>query len=209
PEAIAARLYLRREEDPDGRLRIPLKEVHLNRCPSLVAWAHLRDEDFQRLEIDRGAIEARAARLRAAGPALAEKIRRVYAVPRVRGPVDADASLYDGFLPDADRRRCAQVRATPPQALASRAFGFEDPRLDELLFRYRARNWPGTLDADERARWDAWRRTRLAPGSGLADPDLAGFEAELAGLRAAHAGDPASQALLDALEAWRDRILPP
>ncbi|HET7656571.1 MAG TPA: exodeoxyribonuclease I [Luteimonas sp.] len=209
PEAIAARLYLRREQDPDGSLRIPLKEVHVNRCPALVAWSHLREADFDRLAIDRAAIEAQAARLRAAGPALAEKIRRVYAVQPERAPADADASLYDGFLSDADRRRCAQVRATPPQALAGRAFGFEDPRLDELLFRYRARNWPETLAPGERERWESWRRARLAPGSGLADPDLAGFEAEQAALRAAHAADPGKLALLDALDAWRDRILPP
>lgn len=208
PGEIAARLYLRREEDPDGTRRIPLKEVHLNRCPSLVAWSHLRDADFQRLAIDRGAVEAGAARLRAAGPALAEKVRRVYAAEREapRPVADADASLYDGFLSDADRRRCAQVRATPPASLGSRDFGFEDPRLDELLFRYRARNWPGALSPDERGRWDAWRHARLAPGSGLADPDLAQFEAEQAQLRASHAADPAKLALLDALDAWRDNI---
>ena len=209
PEAIAARLYLRREEDPDGSLRIPLKEVHVNRCPALVAWNHLQESDFERLAIDRAAIEAQAARLRAAGPELAEKIRRVYAARPERAPADADASLYDGFLSDADRRRCAQVRATPPRALAGHAFGFEDPRLDELLFRYRARNWPDTLAPEERGRWESWRRARLAPGSGLADPDLAAFEAEQAALRAAHAAEPGKLALLDALDAWRDRILPP
>jgi len=209
PEAIAARLYLRREEDPDGSLRIPLKEVHVNRCPALVAWSHLREADFERLSLDRAAIEARAARLRAAGPALAEKVRRVYANERgpTREPSDADASLYDGFLSEADRRRCAQVRATPPNSLGGRDFGFEDPRLRELLFRYRARNWPDSLDDAERARWDAWRRARLAPGSGLADPDLAQFEQELAILREAHAGAPDKLALLDALEAWRDHLL--
>ncbi len=209
-DEIAARLYLRREEDPDGTRRIALKEVHANRCPALVAWPHLRDADFERLAIDRGAVEAAAARLRAAGPELAEKIRRVYAPEREapRAPADADASLYDGFLPEGDRRRCAQVRATPPTALGGRDFGFEDPRLAELLFRYRARNWPATLSPAERDRWDAWRRARLAPGSGLADPDLAQFEAEQAQLRAAHAGDPAKLALLDALDAWRNAILP-
>ena len=209
PEAIAARLYLRREQDPDGRLRLPLKEVHLNRCPALVGWSHLRDEDFARLAIDRTAIEARAARLRAAGPALAEKIRRVYAVERPREPADADASLYDGFLSDADRRRCAQVRATPPASLGTRDFGFADARLDELLFRYRARNWPGTLLPAEAERWERWRRQRLQAGSGLAEPDLAQFEGELSAMRLQHAGDPAKLALLDALADWRDAILGP
>jgi exodeoxyribonuclease-1 len=205
-EAIAARLFVRREDLPEGVERIALKEVHHNRSPALVAWNHLRDGDFERLAIDRGAVEARAARLRAAGPALAEKIRQVHAIERERMRADPDASLYDGFLSDADRRRCAQVRATPPQLLAGHDFGFAEPRLDELLFRYRARNWPELLAPGERERWDAFRRDRLAPGAGLASPDLARFEADLATLRAQHAGDAAKQALLDQLDAWRAEI---
>ena len=208
PEAIAARLYLRKDQLAEGEQRIPLKEVHLNRCPSLVAWSHLRGADFARLSIDRALAESRAARLRAAGPGLAEKIRRVYAIERERMPSDPDASLYDGFLSDADRRRCGNVRATPAAALAGRDFGFDDPRLEELLFRYRARNWPQLLSPVERSRWDEWRRLRLQAGSGLADPDLGGFDAELAALREQHAGDPAKLALLDALDDWRAQILP-
>ena len=207
-DTIAARLYLRAEQLPEGQPRIPLKEVHLNRCPALVAWSHLRGADFERLAIDPALAETRAARLRAAGPALAEKIRRVYAVERESGgPADVDASLYDGFVGDGDKRRCAEVRATPPQALASRTFGFTDTRLPELLFRYRARNWPQLLSAAERQRWDDWRRSRLQPGSGLADPDLGGFDAELAAMRALHAGDPGKLALLQALDDWRAGLL--
>jgi exodeoxyribonuclease-1 len=208
-DTIAARLYLRADQLPEGQARIPLKEVHLNRCPALVAWDHLRDADFARLAIDPALSEVRAARLRAVGPALAEKIRRVYAVGREqRGPADVDASLYDGFVGDGDKRRCLEVRATPPQALAGRDFGFADPRLPELLFRYRARNWPDLLSPAERQRWDDWRRLRLQPGSGLADPDMGGFEAELAALREQHAGDPAKLALLQALDDWRAALLP-
>jgi exodeoxyribonuclease-1 len=207
-DAIAARLFVRREELPEGVERIALKEVHLNRSPALVAWNHLREGDFERLAIDRAGAEARAARLRANGPALAEKIRQVHALERERAPADPDASLYDGFLSDADRRRCAQVRATPPQRLGGHDFGFSQPRLDELLFRYRARNWPDLLSPAERQRWDDWRRQRLQPGSGLADSDLGTFEVELAALREQHAGDPAKLALLQALDDWRAALLP-
>jgi exodeoxyribonuclease-1 len=98
------------------------------------------------------------------------------------------------------------VRATPPQLLVGQDFGFSEPRLGELLFRYRARNWPELLAPVERERWDAFRRARLAPGAGLASPDLARFEADLATLRAQHAGDPARLALLDRLEAWRTQL---
>jgi exodeoxyribonuclease I len=198
-EDIAARLYVRADALPEGESRIALKEVHLNRCPALVPWAYLRGDDFARLGIDPAQVDRHAARLRAAGPALAEKVRRVYAQEREFARGDVDAGLYDGFLPDADKRLFAEVRATPPGALGLREFGFRDPRMDELLFRYRARNWPSTLTPVERERWDAYRRDRLADGSTLSEYSFTAFFAEIATLREAH---PARRGLLDALDAW-------
>ncbi|HVR81861.1 MAG TPA: exodeoxyribonuclease I [Luteimonas sp.] len=205
-DAIADRLYTPAADLPEGETRIALKEVHLNRCPALVAWDHLREADLQRLCIDPVIVEQRAAHLRAVGPALAEKVRRVFAGERERVPSDVDASLYDGFIGDGDKRLCGDVRATPPEALAARTFAFRDPRLPELLFRYRARNWPDTLWADERERWDAYRRQRLGGESGLAELGFEGFRAELATLRVAHVGNGAKLALLDQLEAWGNSI---
>ena len=202
PDDIADRLFVPARDLPEGEARIPLKEVQLNRCPALVSWRHLAEADFERLGIDVATVEARAARLREAGPALAEKVRRVFAMRAQLPPGDADGSLYDGFVPDADRRRIADVRATPPGALGMREFGFEDPRLPELLFRYRARNWPETLDGAESARWDDFRRRRLAADSGLSEVSLPGFFLELDVLRGVHAADGRRLALLDRLEAW-------
>lgn len=202
PDEIADRLYTPAADLPEGERRIPLKEVHLNRCPSLVAWSHLRDEDLARLRIDAGQVMQRATRLRDVGPLLAEKVRRVYATERARTTADADASLYDGFVGDGDKRRIAEVRATPPALLGSREFAFSDARMPELLFRYRARNWPELLTHDERQRWDDYRRQRLAPESGLSEYSLDAFRTELAQLRTTTATDGAKLALLDQIDDW-------
>ncbi|TXH67721.1 MAG: exodeoxyribonuclease I, partial [Lysobacteraceae bacterium] len=78
-DAIADRLYTPIADLPPGEARVPLKEVHLNRSPMLVEWANLRTADFARLGIDPALARQRAEILRAAGAALAEKVRRVYA----------------------------------------------------------------------------------------------------------------------------------
>lgn len=205
-DAIADRLYTPIANLPEGETRIPLKEVHLNRSPMLIEWAHLRTPDFDRLGIDPALVEARAARLREAGPALAEKLRRIYAGRDRFEPGDVDGSLYDGFLQDADKRKFAEVRGTPPEALGLRDFAFTDARLPELLFRYRARNLPDTLSAEERARWDAYRRSRLCEDRGLSEITFAQHRAEVAALRLAHAGDGRAQALLDQAQAWADAL---
>ena len=43
---------------------------------------------------------------------------------------------------------------------------FSDARLDELLFRYRARNFPDSLDDAQRAQWREHCAHRLHDGAG-------------------------------------------
>ncbi len=201
---IADRLYTPVADLPEGERRIGLKEIHGNKCPVLVPLAHLREADFARLGIDRAAAERRAQRLREA-PGLAEKVRRVFASEGHREPGDADAALYDGFIADGDRRQFARIRSSAPQALRAFAAELRDPRCPELLLRYRARNWPESLDAGERAQWNDYRRRRLGRDSGLSEYDFDSYAASIAALRAQHGPGPA-QALLDALEDWGARI---
>lgn len=205
-DEIVDRLYTPAADLPPGETRIPLKEVHLNRSPMLIEWAHLRDADFERLRIDPALAEARAEQLRAAGPALAEKIRRIYAARSHPDTIDVDGSLYDGFLLDGDRRKFQEVRSTPPAALTQHDFAFKDARLPELLFRYRARNWPETLSMADAQRWNDYRRKRLTEHHGLSEFTFDTHRAEIAALRMTHADDGHAQALLDQLQAWAQSL---
>ena len=38
---------------------------------------------------------------------------------------------------------------------------FEDPRLSELLFRYKGRNFPESLDEKEQEKWEKYRISHL------------------------------------------------
>ncbi len=211
PAAIADRLYTPAADLPEGESRIPLKEVHLNRCPALVAFEHLRADDFTRLCIDPDLALRRVEALRAA-EGLATKVRQVYARSREPRSVDADAALYDAFVPDHDKRLFQKVRAAAPKALPAFAAQFEDQRLRELVFRYQARNWPESLDAAQQARWDDYRRTRLGSDIGLSEYSFETYDGAIASLRHVHADDGRVQALLDALQDWGNAIaatLPP
>ena len=74
----------------------------------------------------------------------------------------------------------------------------------------RARNWPQTLDADERARWDDYRRDRLCEARGhspaLSEYGFDGYRGEIAALRRERAADGAAQALLDRLDTWGEAL---
>ena len=198
---IADRVFTARADLPEDVERIPLRTVRANRAPALAPLSALKGIDLDRLQLDLERNLAHRDRLREA-PGLAEKVRRVFArAAELPPPEDPELALYDGFLPDADKRLLRDVRAAPPAQLASRSFPFRDTRYPELLFRYRARNWPETLTAEERRRWDDFRRERLGRPTPLTTLTLEQYSARLAALRE----DPARQAslpLLDQLQAW-------
>lgn len=198
-EAIRRRLYTATADLPKGVERIPLKTVHINKSPVLAPMNVLRPRDAERWSIDLVRCGEHLDRLKNA-VGLAEKLREVFA-PREMPAGDVDVALYDGFIGDSDKALLTRLRALEPRQLAEARPSFNDGRLPELLFRYRARNWPDTLDDDEAQRWRQFRRTRLTDG-GQGWLTLADYRQRLATLRQEHTGDAARQALLDALDEY-------
>lgn len=117
-----------------------------------------------------------------------------------------DVALYDGFLDNADAASLAQIRRATPQQLASARFDFHDQRLPELLFRYRARNWPETLTPDEIERWEQLRVQRLTQGSG-GSITFDEFSAQIALLRGTYKADESARQILNELEVWSRHLL--
>ena len=204
---IADRVFVARADLPEGIERIPLRTVRANRAPALAPVSVLQGVDTARLQLDLSTCLAHRERLIAAtAHGLNDKLREVFQRASDLPPAaDPELALYSGFLPDADKRLLAEVRATPPEQLGQRAFSFRDWRYPELLFRYRARNWPETLDSEERVRWDAFCRDRLTGHGSLTGLTLDAYFAELAALR----DDPARAdklVLLDQLQAWGEDL---
>ncbi|TDR39119.1 exodeoxyribonuclease I subunit C [Tahibacter aquaticus] len=199
-DAIADRVFSARADLPENVERIPLKLVHANRSPALAPLSALSGVDHERIGLNLERCLAHAERLRGQ-PGLAAKLQQVFARSYDDAKPDAELALYAGFLNDADKRLLRDVRATPPEQLATRTFAFRDARLGELLWRYRARNWPQNLSADEQLRWHAFCRERLSNKTELTTLTFDEYFATLATLRQ----DPAvatRSALLDALESW-------
>jgi len=206
-EAIADRVFTRRADLPEDIERIPLKAVHANRSPALAPLSVLQGMDTSRIALDLERSLGHLERLRATS-GLAEKVRRVFGRGTAReAAADPELALYDGFLADADKPLLRAVRQTPPEQVAQHAFAFQDPRYAELLFRYRARNWPLTLNADEHRRWDEFRRRRLETATALTPRTLDEYYATIAELRADAATTPGQRVLLDHLEYWGRTIL--
>lgn len=199
-DAIADRVFTANKDLPDGVERIALRTVHINQSPALAPLSVLQGVDTDRIGLDIERCLRHAKRVQAI-PELAPKARQVYAAQTGgNDSPDPELALYAGFLPDADKRKLEQVRGTPPAQLGDSGIEFRDPRFATLLARYRARNWPDTLDADERARWREFARRRLEDDTETTSLTLTQYFQRLQELRSERPSTDA--ALLDQLEAW-------
>ncbi|OHC29369.1 MAG: exodeoxyribonuclease I [Pseudomonadales bacterium RIFCSPLOWO2_12_59_9] len=203
-ETLRQRLYTRREQLAEGELPVPLKLLHVNRCPVLAPLTVLRDSDKQRLQLDLPACQQRAITLRESQGLWLEKLQTIYAEEGFAPSEDPEQQLYDGFLGDRDRRLCEQVRRAEPEELARPVWPFDDARLPELLFRYRARNFPHTLTLDEAERWQLFCRQRLTDPQFGAPNTLDAFEQALT--QALSGATGAQQALLAQWQAYAQQL---
>jgi exodeoxyribonuclease-1 len=204
-ETIRTRMFTRTDDLPEGVTRLPIKSVHLNKSPMLVAnLKTLQPELAARWDIDLDQGRAHAA-LAAAGPDLRAIWAQVLQKPASGTPVDVDEDLYGGFVSKDDRRQLESIRMQKPAALTGKRVSFEDERLNELLLRYRARNFPETLSEEEMQTWEAHRAARLFEGAGGARTIDQLFQ-EIDAL--SETADERAEAILGALYDYAEMIAP-
>ncbi|MDR2128844.1 MAG: exodeoxyribonuclease I [Burkholderiaceae bacterium] len=205
PEQVRQRLFTPAAELPEGLQRLPIKGVHLNKSPIVISnLKTLRPQRAEQWGIDLAACAQNAQKLRAL-PDLSALWPEVYARPAPAMDTDVDQDLYGGFLDKADRRRLDHLLRLSPAELALERTGFDDERLPELLFRYRARNFPETLTPEENARWQQHRSARLLEGQGGTQTLPAWFDRIDA---LAETADERGQAILAALYDWGEQLAP-
>lgn len=183
-EEIALRAFGPGKELEEKSLqRIGLRRIKVNAspflCPDLrvVSAAVAKRFDIQFSKIAENARKLAEISKLIAAP-VAESVEVYRQKPDENVKTDVEASLYEGSLPGmADKIVMQKAKSLAPQALADAVaqgrIHFEDSRLDELLFRLRARNWPETLSAPEKDRWRELCRRRLQDGT----PGFLTFEA--------------------------------
>ncbi|WP_394125359.1 exodeoxyribonuclease I [Vibrio hepatarius] len=152
-EQLNERLYTKHSELGPDELPVPVKLVHLNKCPILAPAKTLTAVNAEKIGIDREQCLKNLALLRQ-HPEVREKLIGLYTIEReYEKSFDVDTMLYDGFFSPADKTAMDIIRETDPNNLSALDITFNDKRIEPLLFRYRARNFPWTLGESEQQRW--------------------------------------------------------
>lgn len=208
PEKLAD--IWRYTKDP-AATRLPIKGLQFNKCPAVAPLSVLDDATKERLQIDMKTIRSYAETLRAdqdfigrvqkaAGLLSSERQTAFMADDRL-----VDTQLYDGFVPDTDKKIFSALHDASPESIRQFAERFKDQRLASLLPFYKARNFPKFLSDEERAAWEQHRSKTILGGG--ANSLFARFTKRLQEL-AAGSITPEKQYLLEELHLYAESILP-
>jgi exodeoxyribonuclease-1 len=209
-EELQQRLFTRTEDLPEGVERLALKEVHMNKTPMLLPAAMLDDATAQRLNIDKQRCEAHWQILRnltlSERELLLQRLHQLYSAQSFAEKTDPEQQLYSGFFDEQDKRLMARVRIADPATLATGEFPFRDKRLPEMLFRYRARNFPASLSDAEQQRWRDFCRWRLSSPDAQSSLTFTEFEQRLTLLLNADEITTQQKSLLKELAIYADKL---
>ncbi len=205
-EEITDRIFTASENLPAGTARIPLKTIHINKCPVVVPVSTLRSQDAERLQIDAQKCLSNLGKIKVA-LGLEAKLAKVFGSYPGGDSCDPDLMLYSGgFFNDSDKSEMSRISSLDPQGLTNLRPQFQDNRLSEMLFRFRSRNYPDTLSQAETRRWDTYRAIRIHEPVGNGSIQFKEFCEIIREKRTDPTLDDQQKKILDELEAWGDEV---
>lgn len=189
-----------------------LVKIQLNQSPFLAPRQTLSAERAAEFGQDITSIEQNATWLRAAPDTRQLFIDALATQPMHttgeagQEPTDVDLALYSGgLISRQSQSHMKMIRNMDPIQLSGHEFDFDDPRFNELLFRFRARNYPHTLSQPEIEQWRRHCQNRLELGS-AEYLSLTEFVLALENSAEAVADDPAKMSILRDLYEWVSQL---
>ncbi len=200
-KTLQERLYTKKADLlAQGQLSVPLKLVHINKSPILAPKGTLSAERARELGIDPQICAENLNKIKADNN-LREKVMEIFTQERQFEPSDnVETTLYDGFFSQNDKNNLAILRQLPIEKLADSGLVFEDKRIAELLFHYRARHFYSTLNRGEQIKWQKYRYAKL-------EKSAVSFLAELQRLGEENANNPHHLTLLQQLYDYAQKLM--
>ena len=182
----------------DDFVPVPIKELSINKCPAVAPLGVLDSASEVRISLSRTEAMKHYHQLNSQAGLIKRLTGAWCKRPAFPPSSDVEGKLYDSFTPKSDQTKIRLVAAADSTGLADLHPNFTDERLDELLFRYKARQYPASLSESEEERWRKFRRAKL-------ERELPAYLSELSKLANSPAAD---RFILEELQLWAESIAP-
>lgn len=153
-EEIRNYLYTPAKDLPEGVTRPAIKLIHINKCPIVAPAKTLSEQRADELGIDRLQCRKSLDFIKTQ-VSLAEKLQLVFSEERdFENKQTAEEMLYSGgFFSNKDKALINKIAESDIATLVPDNYDFEDGRLKNLLWHYRARNGEQFLNVEEQEKW--------------------------------------------------------
>ncbi|QIQ41550.1 MAG: exodeoxyribonuclease I [Buchnera aphidicola (Aphis urticata)] len=127
--------------------------IHFNRCPILVPINLIRTEDTEKLKMKNFYIDHKINLIKL-NYVIINSIKNIFSQKNTfQKTSNVDLQIYNNFFNLNDKALIKKISNTQPINLKNLQLNFQDMRLKELLFRYKARNFVFILNTNEKKIW--------------------------------------------------------
>lgn len=181
-------LYTSSEElAKEGLNRLNLKNIILNKSPALAPINVLDQNCYDRINLDYNIIITNANKIIASTNkdkwmAVLKEVfnSNNYAINNnlddINNKYEPDGLLYNNFITNSDRSLCNRVILLDNNNKLKEIENlFQDKRLSELMFRYRARYFYDELNNAEQNKWELFIKSRLENNDNIYSTSLLEF----------------------------------
>lgn len=157
-------------ERPCPHPRLPVKTMQFNRCPAVAPFSVIDGTSAQRIQLDLKLVNNNYKKFQLLKNELYPKILKVIEqLDQKQAEIFsneqlAETALYDGFIPETDKKLSQILVNAAPNQLPSYIGKFEDKRLQSLLPLYISKNYPKLQTDEIRAHWEKFKTHKLLDG---------------------------------------------
>jgi exodeoxyribonuclease-1 len=187
----------------------PIFVIKPNKCPALAPLSVLDELSELNIDLKKSIIDKHLANFRARSQDLSQKVLKIFSDLYSTRDFDSDSvdsQLYDKLFDRSDSAKLAKIRDTQPSQLLPKDHIFSDDRLNKLIFLYKARNYPKSLNPEEVTEYEHYRQKLLLDGG--ASSRLNKFSLELSNLEKDSSLTQDQTYLLEELKLYVESILP-
>ncbi|UOY04296.1 exodeoxyribonuclease I [Candidatus Blochmanniella pennsylvanica] len=155
--------------------KIPLRFIRLNACPILIPINFFEKNNINTTYTMQLSTNYRYClknlnfiRMHENSVYLRNKINTLYTIigsyinqQNIYNNLHVDSQLYHRLFNNSDRKIIESIRRTHSKELKNLCTDHVDTRLKPLLFYYRARNFPNTLNYQEQKKWLNYKKNKL------------------------------------------------
>ncbi len=186
--------------------RISISAIPLNQAPFIAPVSTMEEERAAELGIDLKTAGEHGKILQDADE-ITQKIRKVFESELPAGSPDPDLQIYSGgFFHDDDRESFSRIHSIlesePPEKLKDLNLSFQDPRIPEMLWRFRGRNFIESMDESERGKWKSYCAGRILFPSVEEGLDMGKYRKIIAACSESRSLSPGEKVTLKALDEY-------